>query len=171
MFDLNDPDMREIVIDFCDECDALTNELEDCLDKFEDEEEPQNLEQYGQIVDRMMGAAQTLGITDLGQLCKMGKIIGYKSSQCEELELQNVSSGILFDLTDLLKALILELRDPTQKNNINVEAFLGRLKWLGEKLQHIKRSSCSFEGDSDSHEKSDDHIDHLIENFSDKKTD
>lgn len=169
MFDLNDPDMKEIVIGFCDECDALLEELEGCLDQFEDNEDSKYLEKYGQIVDRMMGASQTLGIKNIGQLCEMGKIIGYKSSQSNEKGLQNVSAGVLFDLTDLLSALVLELRDSSQKHDINVEAFFGRLKWLGEKLKHIKRASCSFDGDEDTKDSSENSFDDLIADYSGEK--
>ena len=67
MIDINDPDMREIVDEFCNESGELLEHLRDTLDKFEDDpESPKLLEEFGQTVDRIMGASKTLGLEDLG---------------------------------------------------------------------------------------------------------
>ncbi len=146
MIDLNDPDMKEIVIEFCDESDELIEELRDTLDEFEDHpEKPEYLEKFGQTIDRIMGASKTLGLQDLGDLCQMGKIIGYKASQVGEQPLQEVSGGILFDLCDLVEVLLTNLREGSESHDFNVEAFKGRLEWLAAKFKHIERASCAFD--------------------------
>lgn len=146
MIDINDPDMKEIVIEFCDESDELLEDLRDILDEFEDHpEEPKHLEKFGQTVDRIMGAAKTLGLKEIGHLCQMGKIIGYKGSQAKEQPLQEVTGGVLFDLCDLLEVLLLNIREGSDEHDYNLEAFKGRLQWLASKFKHIDRASCSFD--------------------------
>ncbi len=147
MIDLNDPDMKEIIIEFCDESDALLEELRDILDDFEDD--PENsilLEKYGQTVDRIMGAAKTMGLEDLGHLCQMGKIIGYKGSQAENKALQELSGGVLYDLCDLLEVILGNIREgkDQKEHDFNLEAFKGRLEWLAGKFKHIERASCDI---------------------------
>ena len=63
---LNDPSMREIVIDFCDESDKLFDQLESHLENLESN--PKNnmeLEKFGQIIDRIMGAAKSIGASEI----------------------------------------------------------------------------------------------------------
>jgi len=146
MIDINDPDMKEIVIEFCDESDELLEQLRDILDDYEDTpSEAALLEKFGQTVDRIMGAAKTLGLNDIGHLCQMGKIIGYKASQAGEQPLQEVAGGVLFDLCDLLEVLLLNVREGKDEHDFNLDSFKNRLQWLGDKLKHIERSSCSFD--------------------------
>lgn len=138
--------MREIVIEFCNESDELLEQLRDTLDEFEDKPENHKLlEEFGQTVDRIMGASKTLGLNDLGHLCQMGKIIGYKGSQVKERPLQEISGGVLFDLCDLIEVLLNNIREGKEDHDFNLEAFKGRLQWLASKFKHIERSSCSFD--------------------------
>ena len=146
MLDIYDPDMFEIVIEFCDESDSLIEQCRNNLEDFEDEPTDNKLlEKYGQIIDRMMGAAATLGLTEIADLCKMGKIIGYKSSQCDQQALNEVACGVLFDLTDLVETLVTNLREKKDDHDFDVKSFSSRLSWLAEKFKHIQRASCDFE--------------------------
>lgn len=145
MIDLKDPSMKEIVDDFCTECEELLAVLEDKLESFEDSEDAKNLEEFGQTIDRIMGAAATIGAETIGHLCKMGKIIGYKSSQSSDKKLNQVVAGVLFDLVDMLTELIKNLRQGVDKSDLNVDAFITRLEWLSNKFKHIDRASCDFE--------------------------
>jgi chemotaxis protein histidine kinase CheA len=149
MLDINDPDMFEIVIEFCDESDTLIEQCRDNLENFEDEPtQTPLLEKYGQIIDRMMGAASTLGLDEIASLCKMGKIIGYKSSQCDQQALNEVACGVLFDLTDLVETLVTNLREKKDEHDFDVPSFSSRLQWLAEKFKHIERASCDFQDDA-----------------------
>jgi len=146
MIDINDPDMKEIVIEFCNESDSLIEELNDYLDTFEEDPSAGDLlEKYGQTIDRIMGAAKTLGLNEIGSLCQMGKIIGYKGSQAGNPSLQEVVGGVLFDLTDLLQVLVGNVRTGENEHDFNLKTFNDRLIWLNDKLKHIDRSSCSFD--------------------------
>lgn len=144
---LNDPSMKEIVIDFCDESLELLGELEVCLEELEDDPtKTSRLEQFGQVIDRIMGAAKSIGADEIATFCELGKIIGYKSSQIQDPALLEVVVAVLFDSHDLLLRMVDQIK--TGKDNglksLNTKAFATRLNWLQDKFKNIERSSVSY---------------------------
>ena len=145
---LNDPEMKEIIDGFCDEAIELFDQLEDALNDFEDNPSDRGkLELFGQIIDRVMGTAQSIGATEIATFCELGKIIGYKSSQTDDAPLLNVVAAILFDAVDMLRKMIqnLQNKDNASLQSLNTQAFVKRLNWLSDKFKDIDRASCSFE--------------------------
>jgi chemotaxis protein histidine kinase CheA len=145
---LNDPAMKEIVDDFCEEANSLFDSLENSLALIE--ENPSNtkeLEKFGQVIDRIMGAAKSIGATEIATFCELGKVIGYKSSQIKEIPLIEVVVAVLFDSLDMLRKMNESLRAGNDKSmsKINTKAFVTRLTWLSEKFKDIERSSCAIE--------------------------
>lgn len=140
---------REILEGFIEEGRGLLKEMEDTLESFEDD--PQNLqylETYGQLIDRIMGAAKTIGQENIGTISELGKIIGYKASQNDDAKLNQVVCGILLDSVDLLGDIFDSLESPESQKKYNIDAFIGRLEWLSEKFKHIERASVAFEKES-----------------------
>jgi chemotaxis protein histidine kinase CheA len=143
---LNDPDMKEIVEDFGKEAKAIFGECEEELNLLEDDlTQKKHLEAFGQKIDRVMGAAKSIGLDEISLYCELGKTIGYKSSQGKDLALTEVVVAILFDSIDLLNkmvdALLLGKKELTA--NINLKAFGTRLHWLSAKFKDIERASCT----------------------------
>lgn len=143
---INDPSMKEILIDFCDEASSLFDQLETSLNLIE--EDPTNtkeLEKFGQVIDRIMGAAKSIGATEIATFCELGKVIGYKSSQIKEIPLIEVVVAVLFDSVDMLRKMNQSLRDGHGESidNLNTKAFVTRLNWLSAKFKDIERSSCA----------------------------
>ena len=142
---INDPSMKEILDDFCEEADSLFDLLEKSLNLLE--ENPINtkeLEVFGQIIDRIMGAAKSIGANEIATFCELGKLIGYKSSQIKDVLLIEVVVAILFDSLDMLRKMNQSLKTGNDKtmNNLNTKVFVTRLRWLSEKFKDIERSSC-----------------------------
>lgn len=145
---LNDPSMKEIIIDFCDEAEQLFDQLQASLEKLEDN--PNNtpeLEKFGQVIDRIMGAAKSIGASEIATFCELGKVIGYKSSQITDVPLIEVVVAVLFDSLDLLRKMILALKSGNDKvmGQLNTKAFVTRLKWLSDKFKAIERSSVAID--------------------------
>lgn len=145
---LNDPEIRN---DFCDESEELLEQMQELLEEYEDEpEELKKLETFGQMIDRMMGTAKSMGLTTVGTYCELGKVIGYKSSQSDNLSLNALAAGVLLDTVEFLQAMIADVRagdlNPKAKD---ADRFVGRLKILSEKFKHIKRASVEIEGQND----------------------
>ena len=149
---LNDPSMREIVIDFCNEADDLISQMDQALNIVEsDLSASKELEKYGQLIDRIMGAAKSIGASDVATLSELGKLIGYKSSQILDKPLVEVVVAILFDTLDMLKKMIKALRDGNDASmrQMNTKAFVTRLNWLSDKFKNIERSSVALDGNLD----------------------
>jgi chemotaxis protein histidine kinase CheA len=147
---LNDPSMKEVVVEFANESLGLFKKLEEHLENLEDNPTSgHNLENFGQIIDRVMGAARSIGATEIATFCELGKLIGYKSSQVKDVPLLNVVVAVLFDAVDLLTKMMEKIKtgDDTQLKGLNTEAFVTRLKWLSEKFKDIERASCTIKKD------------------------
>ena len=145
---INDPSMKEIVIDFCTEAEQLFDQLEKSLESLE--ENPENtkeLEKFGQVIDRIMGAAKSIGASEIALFCELGKVIGYKSSQVKEIPLIEVVVAILFDSLHMLRKMVTALNEGNDKSmtNLNTKAFATRLTWLSEKFKDIDRASCAVD--------------------------
>lgn len=153
MTNLQDPSMKEIIDDFCDESLSLFEQLDEHLEAIEDDlTQTQELEKFGQVIDRIMGAAKSIGAEQTALFCEMGKVIGYKSSQIKDERLLEVVVAILFDSVELLKKMIHSLKDEKKEdlNSINTKAFATRLQWLADKFKDIKRSSIAIENEEKS---------------------
>lgn len=147
MIDLKDPSIKEIVDAFCEECRELIPQLEEILESVEDDPtQVAHLETFGQIIDRMMGAAKSLGAPKIATFCELGKTIGYKASQVKERALIEVVVAILFDSLDLLEKMLASLENGLGEGlaGINTDAFVTRLNWLAEKFSHVTRSSVAI---------------------------
>jgi len=154
---LSDPSMREIVEDFCQEANDLFADLETSLDEFEDDpSSAKSLETFGQVIDRIMGAAKSIGAHDIAMFCELGKIIGYKSSQTKDPALLSVVIAVLFDAVDLLKKMVAKIQSgekDSKLEGLSTEAFGSRLKWLSDKFKDIERASCTMENSDPEDEK------------------
>ncbi|MDA8793635.1 hypothetical protein N9N67_10320 [Bacteriovoracaceae bacterium] len=145
---LKDPEMKDVIVDFCTESARFYEEMEDILDDLEDN--PTNnelLEKFGQTIDRIMGAAKSIDAVTTGKYCELGKIISYKASQIDDEDLCNIIVAVLFDTVDILKELnesILTKGEETIKF-VNLGAFGKRLHWLADKLKHIGRASVAID--------------------------
>jgi len=160
---LNDPDMKEIVENFCDEATILFSELGDLIVVLEEEPlDANSMEQFGQTIDRIMGAAKSIGADEIGTFCELGKVIAYKASQSKEDALLTVVVAVLADAVDLLSMMIDQLKTGNDQSLkiLNTKAFGTRLKWLSEKFKHIERASCSVK--TENKELSQDSIDGLL---------
>lgn len=145
---LNDPSMKEIIIDFCDEAEQLFDQLQKSLEILE--ENPSNtpeLEKFGQIIDRIMGAAKSIGATEIATFCELGKVIGYKSSQVSDIPLIEVVVAVLFDSLELLRKMVIALKIGNDKvmGQLNTKAFVTRLNWLSDKFKAIERASVAID--------------------------
>lgn len=146
---LNDPSMKEIIVDFCNEADELFIQLENSLELLEANPlATKELEKFGQVIDRIMGAAKSIGAAEIATFCELGKVIGYKSSQINDVPLIEIVVAVLFDSLHMLRKMTMALRAGDDKcmNKLNTKAFATRLNWLSEKFKAIERASCTVDG-------------------------
>ncbi|MFA5583914.1 MAG: hypothetical protein WDA09_06835 [Bacteriovoracaceae bacterium] len=134
----------EILKGFLGETQKLIDELTNISDQFEETSNLPLLEQFGQIIDRIMGTAYTLELQEIGRFCELGKKISYKASQATDKKLIELTGPILADTTEILEAMVIGLveksRHPSKET---LDAFATRLRWFLEKFQDIERATTS----------------------------
>ncbi len=136
---------KEIVEDFVAESKTLIEELIDLLESIEgDFSRVQELANYGNNVDRIMGGAKNLAlmatdnhalpmISDYAALCKA---VGYKASQIKDNEqFFNICLALLLDATETLEVLLAHIYDGADVlRSIIPEAFIERLRWVSQQF-------------------------------------
>lgn len=139
--------MDELLTEFQSESKSLVGQLLEILESIEgDYSQHKRLEEYGQIVDRIMGTAKSLAgmvpdlkavmeaIGNYGDLCKT---VSYKASQVTNNEgLYTVVVALLLDATEMLQDMIANLSDSRQLDMKAVlsKTFLDRLRWVSKQF-------------------------------------
>jgi len=142
--------MSEIIDDFCVESETIYNQLEDLLGEYEENNDKAKLEEFGQTIDRVMGAAKSVDADLTGMYCELGKTISYKASQSMDKALLTVVIAVLFDTVEILQIMNKNINSDKEEkvSGINLEVFGSRLRWLADKFKNIRRSSVSVDNES-----------------------
>lgn len=142
----------QILKDFLGESKTLIERMTDILEKCEgDFSQVQSLEDYGQNVDRIMGAAKSLAISvdpkhlihKIGDYAAICKAVGYKASQIKDNEqFYNICVALLLDGTEVLEQMIDGVSDgKSEIKELFSQTFLERLKWVSAQFGSQYRAS------------------------------
>jgi hypothetical protein len=129
---------KEFLEIFMDESEGILLNLKNFLASFKEPEDVHYFEKYGQQVDRLMGAAYTLSLNFIGDLAKMGKEIGYKSTQLNEPKKLIIIHSLLGQLHRALDTLVKSLRAGIQPDVHEYHVLLQRLKMANESLGNLR---------------------------------
>ncbi len=146
-----------IVVEFISESKDIIRTLEEELEKAEAGlEQSSHLENYGQIVDRILGGAKTLAVNlpgehkmldRIGDYAGVCKAVGYKACQIKNNpDFYSICVALLMDVTEVLKEMlsILESKQPDPKEVIS-STLVERLKWVSGKFSAETRGSVSVQ--------------------------
>jgi hypothetical protein len=140
---------NDILSDFQKEAKGLLNELEPIVEKLEEVEEgfPSNeLAQFAQRIDRIMGAAETLnqldtnhqGLKRIGAIARLCKGLGYKAAELKTSELIPIFAAFWADTLEVLSGLIDAIADEAKSKSLadsSAKILQGRLDWLAAKVE------------------------------------
>ena len=163
---MSEPLEQDIVEEFCRESFELIGILSEILDHLEDDPcQSKKLEEFGQIIDRIMGTANTLDLKELATFCELGKTIGYKSSQIDDRNLLEIVVAVLFDTIHLVNLMLESLKNGKNQElaNLNTKTFADRMRWLSEKFKDVERASCDIQEETKL--ESQDEIDDLLDSL------
>ncbi len=164
--------MDEIVVEFKAESKKLVEEMMEILEEVDGQYTHRfMLENFGQLVDRIMGGAKNLAlvaekpdnIAKIGKYAELCKLVGYKSSQVENEQLFIVSVALLLDATEMLQEMINRLETDKEvdvKGLLNT-TFLDRLSWVATKFDEGLRASVAID-QANKPRKSQEQIDTLL---------
>lgn len=136
-----------ILKDFQTESIELVEQMMEILETCEgDFKQVESLEKYGQIVDRIMGGAQSVGIDfenqnhlihKIGSYSALCKAVSYKASQIKDNpEFYNIAVAFLLDATEILEEMIEKVEDENfdQLKEMFSKTFLDRLQWISNQF-------------------------------------
>ena len=118
------------------------------------------LEEYGQSVDRIMGAAKTIAtaletggeipVQQIGDYAALCKAVGYKASQIKDnAQFYEICVALLQDVTEVLLDLVDNLLDAGSGSDLKQKfskAFIDRLKWVSEQFGAEYRATLDLHG-------------------------
>ena len=129
-----------LIHEFVEESRDLLEKCRVTLTQFADRGEPKCFEEFGLYIDRIMGASFTMGFNQIGELSKLGKQIGYKSSQVEDIDKLHTSQSLLSQLIKeierILKAVLLNKEELRNEST----TLLARLEKANEALGDLRAS-------------------------------
>lgn len=144
----------ELLVEFQNESKSLIEDLASTLDQCEDNfSEVKRLEHYGQTVDRIMGAAKSIGVMiedkthlihTIGDYSALCKAVGYKASQISDNEqFYLICVALLQDATDMLSDMVngLTAGSKLEIKSLFSKTFLDRLKWVSNQFGAEYRAS------------------------------
>jgi hypothetical protein len=153
--------MDEILVEFVGETKSLVEDMTAALEVVEeDPTKVQELERFGQVIDRIMGGAKTIAldfpaihpIHTLANFAELCKVIGYKASQVHNnSHLITVVVSFLFDATETIEELLrnIEANDVHRMNSVVTATFLDRLKWLTQSFDESLRATVATSSQED----------------------
>lgn len=149
--------MTDITTEFVSEARNIVKDLYKHLELAEEGlDQRQNLEVFGQMVDRILGSAKTLAVTEptvslyqeIGSLAELCKIVGYRGSQIDKNEnFYNVVVALLLDATEMLEVMIEGVGGSGSGDRGLSGTFLDRLKWVASQFDENTRSSLKVGDD------------------------
>ncbi len=125
---------------FLDESQEVLDEMKQFLESFREASDNHFFEQYGQKVDRIMGAAFTLSLNDVGTLARYGKELGYKSSQIQDTNKLLVIHSLLSQLHKALDGIIKGFRKGNRPDPAELSPLLVRLEAANKQLGDLRAS-------------------------------
>lgn len=116
---------------------VLTN-LKSFVIDFKSPEDNHLFEKFGQQIDRIMGAAYTLSLNEVGDLARQGKELGYKSSQIDEVAKLLSIQSILSQLVKTLESAMKSLKKGNRPDTDEIQALLKKLTTANNQLGNLR---------------------------------
>lgn len=129
---------QEILDGFLEESFEIAVKLRDYLDAFSQTSNPKNFENYGQNIDRIMGAAKSIGLMELGELCLLGKELGYKASQVKDVHQQMSLQSHLSQLLRQMEKVLGLLKKHKPEKDPETAPLIKKLKEVSKKLGNLR---------------------------------
>jgi hypothetical protein len=130
----------EFLQSFIDESQEVLGEMKQYIEIFREPNDNHLFEQFGQKVDRIMGAAYTLSLNEVGNLARFGKEIGYKSSQINDIAKLLVIHSLLSQLHKTLETIIKGLRRGNRPDPAEFSPLMVRLDTANKQLGNLRAS-------------------------------
>lgn len=130
----------ELLESFLDESSEVLVHLKSILGDFSEPHHAELFEKFGQQVDRIMGASFTLSLNEVGNLARLGKELGYKSSQVTEIGKLLTVHSLLSQSLKALENILKGLKKGQRHNPEEVAPLLKKMIDASEQLGDLRIS-------------------------------
>jgi len=166
---------KKLIEDFQKESLNLIERMSLILEQCEDDIRlAPGLEEYGQLVDRIMGGSQSLVmglesdlpiipvLEQIGNYAGVCKAVGYKTSQLRDNEaFYSICVAFLMDATEVLQQMTEIIFSNSSTFEFN-QTFINRLKWVSEQFGGEFRSSVAVKQSNHGGRMNQNEIDELL---------
>lgn len=130
----------EFLESFLNESQEVLEEIKLCIHCFREVSDKHYFEEFGQKIDRIMGAAYTLSLNDVGDLARFGKEIGYKSSQIDDIGKLLTIHSLLSQLHKTLDSVMKGFRKGNRPDPNDFSPLISRLEAANKQLGDLRAS-------------------------------
>jgi chemotaxis protein histidine kinase CheA len=156
----NDDIDPSILDDFRKESKQLLAELTELVERLEESAgdfPAELLKEFSQKIDRIMGAAKTIGMMapsalafqKIGKLAELCKALGYNAAGSQAVVLLPFFAAFWSDTIEVIENLVDNIADEAKVSQIN-QRFSGvlqkRLEWLSGRVASVKSSAAAAAG-------------------------
>jgi hypothetical protein len=131
---------QDLLDGFIEETQMILESTQTTLTEFTVTKNAACFEKYGQEIDRVMGAALTMGFKEVGELARLGKEVGYKSSQINDLPKLLVVHSLLFQLNKEIHRHIKSLQKGSQFDHLDMAFLIKKLQKASKDLGDLRAS-------------------------------
>jgi chemotaxis protein histidine kinase CheA len=140
--------MDEILREYIHDAQSILKDLNQILELLE--EDPSRfelLEEFGQKVDRIMGAAKSMGLDLSGKISDYCKRSSYKAAQAQSPQLTVICTAFLAEAVEDLEVITNSLYHSGQEemDPVLLKTLYSRMEFLASRLSHIERSSVMID--------------------------
>lgn len=131
---------QDLIEGFIEETQAILQSTQVHLAEFTESKSSACFEKYGQEIDRVMGAALTLDFAEIGELAKLGKEVGYKSSQINDLPKLLVIQSLLLQLNKEIRRNLICLQKGAEFESADIAFLINKLQKASDDLGDLRAS-------------------------------
>lgn len=150
---------NELISEFQSEAKEIAGQSLEILESIEgDYSQRKRLQDYGLLVDRVMGAAKSLALVTpelkdtlniIGAYTELCKQVSYKCSRIDNNEnLYNIVVALLLDATEMLERMITAIKKESALDikSFLTTTFLDRLRWISKQFSPDASGTVSHGG-------------------------
>ena len=136
---------KKLEDDFVKEAKAIVKDSLEVLERIEgDFSQVQSLAEFGNLIDRIMGAARSLvlmgeggdAVVVVGDYAEVCKFVAYKASALQgNSQLFDVSVALLLDAVETLSHILDHMHETQEQLKVHfTDAFIERLRWVSQQF-------------------------------------
>jgi hypothetical protein len=129
---------NDILKEFISESSELLDKCRVALENFNTSGDAKYFEEFGLYIDRIMGTAATIDLKELAEISCLGKELGYKGSQVEQIDRLLALSGLMSQIIAYVEKSLKRFKKKKFEPPENFETLKEKLKLASQHLGDLR---------------------------------